>query len=149
MPGQQPMEPPSRALTQRLVRVCSASSSGYSRGPARDPFAASDVYAVRAALRVCWAAELARLAGAASLEHWAAATAEWEKIDRPHDSAYCRWRGAQAALAAGQASTATKLLRRAERDAREHVPQFEAIRATVGSGLRRRRDAASPGGIVR
>jgi len=102
----------------------------------RDPFAASDVYAVRAALRVGWAAELARLAGAPSLEHWAAATAEWEKIDRPHDSAYCRWRGAQAALAAGQASTATKLLRRAERDAREHVPQLEAIRATVGSGLR-------------
>ena len=115
----------------------------------RDPFAASDVYAVRAALRVGWAAELARLAGAPSLEHWAAATVEWEKIDRPHDSAYCRWRGAQAALAAGQASTATKLLRRAERDAREHVPQFEAIRATVGSGLRHRRDAASPGGIVR
>ncbi|MEP6666204.1 MAG: hypothetical protein ABJA81_07145 [Nocardioidaceae bacterium] len=39
----------------------------------------------------------------------------------------------QVALATGQATLATKLLRRAERDATEHLPVLEAIRTTVGA----------------
>jgi hypothetical protein len=35
------------------------------------------------------------------------------------------------ALAIGQATTAATLLRRAERDAREHVPLLDAIRASM------------------
>ena len=50
---------------------------------------------------------------------------------RPHDAAYCRWRGAEVALATGQATVAGRLLRRATTDAREHVPLTRAIGATV------------------
>ena len=66
--------------------------------------------------------------GDAVVELWAAAAAAWDKIVRPHDSAYCRWRGAQVAFATEQASAARKLLRRAERDAREHMPLLDRIR---------------------
>ena len=48
----------------------------------------------------------------------------------PHDAAYCRWRGAQVALATGQGTVAARLLRRAARDAREHVPLSTAIAET-------------------
>ena len=92
-------------------------------GPARMP-------AERAACAATWAAELGRLSGNQTVDAWVAAAAGWDKMSRPHDSAYCRWRGAAVALTTGQASVATKLLRRAERDAREHLPLLEAIRTT-------------------
>lgn len=98
---------------------------------AGDPFATPNVNANRPALRATWDAEIGRLSGTPSLELWAAAAAAWDKIVRPHDSAYCRWRGAQVALATGRASAAPKLLRRAERDAREHMPLLDRIRATT------------------
>ena len=60
-----------------------------------------------------WQAETARLAGQPSLELWATAAGEWDKLSRPHDAAYCRWRGAQVALATGQGTIALRLLRRA------------------------------------
>jgi hypothetical protein len=97
---------------------------------AGDPFATPNVNANRSALHAAWDAEIARLSGTPTLHLWAAAAAAWDKIGRPHDSAYCRWRGAQIALATGQASTAARLLRRAERDAREHMPLLHSIRAT-------------------
>jgi hypothetical protein len=100
---------------------------------AGDPFATPNVNANRPALRATWDAEIGRLTGTASLRLWAAAAGAWDKIGRPHDSAYCRWRGAQVALATGQASTAPKLLRRAERDAREHTPLLDSIRATAAT----------------
>lgn len=100
---------------------------------AGDPFATPNVNANRPALRAMWDAEIGRLSGTPSFELWAAAAAAWDKIVRPHDSAYCRWRGAQVALAAGQASAAPKLLRRAERDAREHMPLLDRIRATTAT----------------
>jgi tetratricopeptide (TPR) repeat protein/lambda repressor-like predicted transcriptional regulator len=93
-----------------------------------DPFATPNVNANRPALRATWDAEIGRLSGTSSLELWAAAAGAWDKIGRPHDSAYCRWRGAEVALRTGQASAALKLLRRAERDAREHMPLLDRIR---------------------
>ncbi|MFC7494939.1 MULTISPECIES: ATP-binding protein [unclassified Nocardioides] len=103
---------------------------GLLAGAARDPFGGPASYADRPALRATWTAELARLAGRPSLERWVGAAAAWDAIGRPHDSAYCRWRGARVATATGQAGVAAKLLRRAERDAREHVPLLALIRAS-------------------
>lgn len=77
-----------------------------------------------------WVAELARLNGNESVKHWGRAAGAWDRLDRPHDAAYCRWRGAQVALREGQGTVAARLLKRAAADAREHVPLAEAIAAT-------------------
>ena len=83
------------------------------------------------AQRASWQAETARLAGRPSLQLWATAAAEWDKLDRPHDAAYCRWRAAQVALTTAQATTAVRLLRRAARQASEHVPLSALIAETT------------------
>ena len=83
-----------------------------------------------------WQAETARLAGQPSLEMWATAAGEWDTLGRPHDAAYCRWRGAQVALATGQGTVAMRLLRRAAREAREHVPLSAAIAETTDKSRR-------------
>ena len=97
------------------------------RSAVKDPFAADAAPADRRAQGATWNAELARLADTAVPEHWIAAAAEWDRLARPHDAAYCRWRGARTAQANGQGDLASKLLRRASRDAREHVPLCAAI----------------------
>jgi tetratricopeptide (TPR) repeat protein len=84
--------------------------------------------------RVTWEAELARLGGAPTVEHWVRAGAAWDRLGRPHDAAYCRWRAAQVAQATGQGSVAGRLLKRAARDAREHVPLTSAIAETARGG---------------
>ena len=56
---------------------------------------------------------------------------QWDLIGRPHDAAYCRWRGAQVALRHGSGHVAARLLKKAATDAREHVPLSEAIAATA------------------
>jgi hypothetical protein len=73
-------------------------------------------------------AELARLAGKQSIEVWARAATAWDKLARPFDAAYCRWRAAQVALTTGQATLSQRLLKRAAQDAREHAPLREAVR---------------------
>ena len=78
-----------------------------------------------------WSAELSRLAGEARPDLWAAAASGWDGRTRPHDAAYCRWRGAQAALASGQGALARRLLTRAAHDARDHVPLGEAVGRTL------------------
>jgi tetratricopeptide (TPR) repeat protein len=83
------------------------------------------------AFSVSWQAETARLAGTATVERWVAAAVEWDRHGRPHESAYCRWRAGQVAIATGRATQATPLLRRAAHDAREHQPLLEAIRLAV------------------
>jgi hypothetical protein len=83
-----------------------------------------------------WRAETARLSGVASIPLWTHAASEWDKIDRPHDAAYCRWRGAQDALTMGEGRTAQRLLHRAAQQAGEHVPLATAISET---GARKRR----------
>lgn len=78
-----------------------------------------------------WRAELARLSGGDRVDHWVEAATEWDRLHRPHDAAYCRWRGAQVARQEGQGTLATRLLKRAAHDARQHVPLSRAIAATA------------------
>jgi hypothetical protein len=82
------------------------------------------------AYRAARAAELSRLDARPRPDLWAAAAKEWDPIGRPFESAYARWRGAQAALATGQGTLANRLLSRAGKDARDHLPLAAAIRAT-------------------
>ena len=84
-----------------------------------------------AATHETWRAENARLSGATSIPLWKQAAGAWDKIDRPHDAAYCRWRGAQDALTMGEPRTAQRMLRRAAQQAREHVPLATAISETA------------------
>ena len=80
-------------------------------------------------------AELARLHDQETTEHWVRAASTWDRLARPHDAAYCRWRAAQVALREGQGTAAARLLKRAAIDAREHVPLSRAI-AKTGAGAR-------------
>jgi hypothetical protein len=93
-----------------------------------DPRANQD--ASRYATAATYIAETARLADRQTVEVWVTAATEWDQINRPHDAAYSRWRAAQVALATGHATMATTLLRRAARQAREHIPLLEDIAAT-------------------
>jgi hypothetical protein len=77
-------------------------------------------------------AEQARLHKKATVDLWTRAARDWDRVQRPHDAAYCRWRAAQLALKSGHGTVATKLLRRAAHDAKEHVPLAAAIAATPG-----------------
>jgi hypothetical protein len=86
---------------------------------------------VRPACTAQWEGEVARAVGRDTVEHWTRAAMEWDRLERPHDAAYCRWRGAQVALRDGRAALATRLLRHAATDATEHVPLLRAISATT------------------
>ena len=97
-----------------------------------DPFAPHPIFATAPAYGATWAAELARLGADESLDGWMAAAVAWDHLTHPYDAAYCRWRGAQVALATSQGTTARRLLRRAARDAQGHVPLSDAIRRTGG-----------------
>ena len=92
-----------------------------------DPFAPHPMYRHREALSATWKAELARLAGEPALERWVASAQAWDRLTRPHDAAYSRWRAATDARRNNQAGAADRLLRRAAADAREHVPLLQAI----------------------
>jgi tetratricopeptide (TPR) repeat protein len=97
----------------------------------RDPFAATGRPSYAAAEAETWAAELGRLMRTAGVEDWVRAAKRWDALERPHDAAYCRWRAAQVALASGRATAATRLLRGAAADARQHVPLSQVIAATA------------------
>jgi len=98
-----------------------------------DPLSDDGQIACHTAMAAQWEAELGRLAGRPDTEPWTLAAAEWDKWTHPHDAAYCRWRGAQAALAQGQGTVAARLLKRAAMDAREHHPLSQAIAETSRS----------------
>lgn len=83
------------------------------------------------ALSWCWAAELSRVEGTPEPRAWLRAAAEWDRHTRPHEAGYCRWRAAQAVQALGQPAPAVRLLRRAEKEARGHLPLVTAIRRTA------------------
>jgi hypothetical protein len=108
---------PSEAAEQRRRELLTRLQTARDR-VSSDPLAAWR----RGTLAASWAAELARIEGTATVDVWLTAAAGWDDVDRPHRAAYCRWRAAQVARRSGQAATAGKLLRRASRDAREHVP---------------------------
>jgi DNA-binding CsgD family transcriptional regulator/tetratricopeptide (TPR) repeat protein len=50
-------------------------------------------------------AEYERVGGAARPELWSEAARTWEQLERPTLAAYCRWRGAEALVAAGATRT--------------------------------------------
>ena len=116
---------PRALLRLRHARLFARPSQAPSRNlcgrSLRDPAVPADSRAWAAT----WIAELSRLGGPQSLESWATAAAQWEKWPGRTDAAYCRWRGAQVALASDQGSIALRLLRRsARRNAREHAPSL-------------------------
>ena len=96
-----------------------------------DPFAPHPPLVTPAAQGATWTAELARLQGSETVDGWVAAATAWDRLTRPYDSGYCRWRGAQVALATGQGTLAGRLLKRAAVDARGHLPLTEAIRSVA------------------
>ncbi len=100
-------------------------------GAAVDPFGPAAVGVSALVLRLVWEGEVARLEGVGTTAAWARAAHQWDRLNRPHDAAYCRWRAAQVALRHGRGAVATPLLRRAAADAREHVPLHRAITATT------------------
>ncbi len=124
-------------LAAHAAADCAASGArldlltGLRESCVQDPFAIRPVPADSKAWWATWNAELSRLRTRESVRSWASAAAEWDRLTRPHNAAYCRWRAAQFALTTGQAGVAAKLLRRATRDAREHVPLTAAIQRTA------------------
>jgi DNA-binding NarL/FixJ family response regulator len=68
-------------------------------------------------------AEFERARGEARPEAWSAAVATWERLERPPLAAYCRWRQAEALVAAGAS--------RAE--ASEPLQQAHAVAARIGA----------------
>ena len=107
-----------RQIAQELVALRAALH--------HDPFAPRAVPADRIAARQ-WFAELDRLDGHDTIDVWVRAARTWDSVRRPHDAAYCRWRAAEVALRHGEGTVAAQLLKRATRDAREHVPLSRAI----------------------
>jgi tetratricopeptide (TPR) repeat protein len=103
-------------------------------GAREDPFAGAFRDASVPASARTWRAELARIEDTAAVEDWTAAAAEWDRIVRPHDAAYCRWRGGHVALRTGRGTIAARLLSRAATDARTHGPLRQAIAATTRGG---------------
>jgi hypothetical protein len=102
-----------------------------------DPFALTGGFRPRPAQGAAWAAELARLTGRPTLDLWATTARHWDRLGRPHDAAYTRWRGAEVALTSGRRTLAERLLRRAAHDAQEHVPLSAAIAATAAKAAPR------------
>ena len=122
-----------RAAADARDRAHGAQLRALHRRLTGDPFAPHPLLVTPAAAGATWTAELARLEGSETVEGWVAAAKAWDHLTRPYDSAYCRWRGAQVALAAAQGTLAGRLLKRAGVDARGHVPLTEAIRSTVAA----------------
>lgn len=100
---------------------------------APDPFSATAPVRVAAATHAAWRAELARVAASDTSDGWARAAALWDEVRRTHDAGYCRWRAGQCALREGQTAVASRLLKRAATDAREHVPLSAAIDETAAA----------------
>lgn len=82
------------------------------------------------AYRATRTAELSRLAARPHPHAWVAAAKEWDAIGRPFESAYARWRGAKAASITGQGTLSNRLLRRAAKDAHDHLPLAQVILKT-------------------
>ncbi|MEA2146707.1 MAG: hypothetical protein QOG59_2294 [Solirubrobacteraceae bacterium] len=65
------------------------------------------------------AAELARARGRSDAALWAKAAGAWSGVGRPYEQALMRWRGAEAAAAAGERDTAGRLIVEALATARQ------------------------------
>jgi hypothetical protein len=120
--------------TDRAGSPATRGLRGLLAGAADDPFGPRAVGVQVRAHAATWAAELGRSSGSATVANWSSAATEWDALGWRHDAAYCRWRGAQVALANGQGTVAARLLKRSARDARQHVPLTAAILATARAG---------------
>jgi tetratricopeptide (TPR) repeat protein len=99
-------------------------------GARSSPFASHDREVSVPACAATWRAELARTAATESVDVWVSAATEWDRIARPHDTAYCLWRAARLAFQHGQGTVAARLLKRAAPKAVTHVPLKQAIAST-------------------
>jgi hypothetical protein len=113
--------PASLAALSSVTDMVSRTSSRLRPPDGRDPHICAHIATAQA--------ELARAVREDHVPAWADAATLWDALGRPHDAAYCRWRGAEAALRDGQGTVAARLLKRAATDAREHVPLAGAIAA--------------------
>jgi hypothetical protein len=86
-----------RDSNQQLIALLSSS--------AQDPWSGAGRSA-RPAYAAMWTAESGRLVRTATVDHWVRAAAQWDRLGRPHDAAYSRWRGAHVALTAAILATA-------------------------------------------
>ncbi|TGN64084.1 tetratricopeptide repeat protein [Nocardioides eburneiflavus] len=105
--------------------------TGLRRRAVVDPLAPAAAPITRHAAAATWDAEVLRIDGDDTVEHWTRPASAWDDLCSPHDAAYARWRAAQSALRSGQGTIAARLLKRAAADAREHVPLSRAIAATA------------------
>jgi hypothetical protein len=138
------MASPAAAWAARAAAELAHTSSSARRGAAQrlrerragaavDPFGQEAIGVAPALWHLVWKAELARLEGTESVEDWTLAATGWDRVGRPHDAGYCRWRAAQVALRQGSGTIASRLLARAARDARQHVPLTDAVSRTAAS----------------
>jgi tetratricopeptide (TPR) repeat protein len=104
-------------------------------GASLDPLGPAAVGVAAATWRLVWEAELARLEDTETLAQWARAASGWDRLTRPHEAAYCRWRAAQVALREGQGTVAARLLKQAAAEARAHVP-LSGVIAKTAAGAR-------------
>jgi tetratricopeptide (TPR) repeat protein len=114
-----------------LRRSTSGSLRAQVAGASTDPFGPGVPDVATTAHALLWEAELSRMEDRATVDAWARAASEWDLLGRPHQSGYCRWRGAQVALHEGRGSVASRLAVRARADARQHVPLAGAAAATL------------------
>ena len=115
-------------------------------GALEDLVLVSDDDRLAAAVAATYDAEMARGAGHQTTTLWVDAAALFDRVRRPHPAAYCRWRGAQVALASGRGRVASGLIDTALRDARQHQPLTDAIlsTSTARGGAGGRRGASDP-----
>jgi len=93
-----------------------------------DPFGEGLVPVTARANALTWTAEKGRLQDGGDHAAWAATVAAWDALDRPHRTAYARWRQAEALLATPHnRGTATDVIRAAAAQAIQHVPLNAAI----------------------
>jgi len=120
------------AASSSLRRSTASSLRAQVAGASADPFGPGVPDVATTAHALLWEAELCRMEDRATVDAWARAASEWDLLGRPHQSGYCRWRGAQVALHDGRGSLASRLAVRARADARQHVPLARAAAATLG-----------------
>ena len=82
---------------------------------------AADAAVAITPVAACWRAvaeaEYERFRGNAAPERWEAAAAAWDELPQPYRASYCRWRQAEALVAAGALRTeASRTARRAHDD---------------------------------
>ncbi|MFC7723910.1 ATP-binding protein [Nocardioides sp. GCM10028917] len=119
------------AAPSSLRRSTSSSLRAQVAGASTDPFGPGVPDVATTANALLWEAELSRLEDRATVDLWARAASRWDLLRRPHQSGYCRWRGAQVALHDGRGGLASRLAVRARADARQHVPLADAAAATL------------------